>query len=200
MAKAIIVQYKGAESQFGFTKLDRSKLYGKRRRVVMDQQGMPCERAALTRDGTLMIRAGMTGQGYYDESGKPVERKELVGIDEDGNLVERKASTLGVVQELSGPVPPDEVMDLSLLSVYILDPKELDADLEAELGKGHIFRFPFNYYADYHLETGFLLANKEGIFALIGSMTQPVWCEPDTVSEDFEEADMEDDDLDFEMF
>ncbi len=201
MARAIIVQYKGAESQFGFTKLDRAKLYGRRRRVVMDQQGQPCERAMLTRDGALMIRAGMTAQGYYDEDGKPVERKELAGIDADGNLVERVPTTLGAVQQLSGPVAPDEVMDLALLSVYILDPTELDAGLEQELKDGSIFRFPFNYSPGYHMGSGFLLANEEGIFALIGSMYEPVWCEPDSTAEDFEEADVDDDDdLDFEMF
>lgn len=41
MARTIIVRYKGAEANFGFTKLDRAKLYGRRRRVVMDQQGLP---------------------------------------------------------------------------------------------------------------------------------------------------------------
>ncbi len=200
MARPIILEYKGVQSQLAFTKLDRAKLYGKRRRVVLDQQGLPCERAQLTRDGALMIRAGMTAQGYYDEDGVPLERKDLLGIDADGQLVERKDSTLGVAQQLEGPVSPETLLDLALLSVYILEPRELDPELEQLLKKGEIFRFPFNYYADFHLETGFLLANKEGLFAVIGSPKTPAWCEPDAALEEFEEADMEDDDLDFEMF
>lgn len=76
-----------------------------------------------------MIRAGMTAQGYHDENGEPLERQDLLGIDADGDLVERKDSTPGVAQGLGGPVAPDEVLMRSLLWVYILEPSELDPGL-----------------------------------------------------------------------
>jgi len=40
MAKAIVVAFNGEESSFAFAKLDRSRLYGARRRVPLDQSGL----------------------------------------------------------------------------------------------------------------------------------------------------------------
>ena len=201
MAKPIVVSYKGSESRLDFVKLSRSKLYGRRRRIVQDLEGRPCRRAQLTDDGDLLLLGGMTAQGYFTASGRPVERSEMVGMNAEGEIVPKQPSTLGSVQELEGPVPPEEVLDLQVQSVYILEPQEIAPELLEALEAGKIFRCPFNYYADYHAETAFLLANKEGLFALIGSPTQSVWCEPEALPEEtFEESELEEDDLDFEMF
>ncbi len=63
MAKAIVVEHEGAVSSFAFNKIDRSRLYGRRRRVALDPAARPCTRAALTDDGALLLRSGMTAQG-----------------------------------------------------------------------------------------------------------------------------------------
>ena len=58
MAKPIIIESQGKVSQFDFSKLSRSKLYGRRQRVALDPSGERCKRAALTADGSLLMRLG----------------------------------------------------------------------------------------------------------------------------------------------
>ncbi len=199
MAKPIIVTQGGAESRFKLEKLDRSKLYGKRQRQTLDPEGNRCERAELTKDGALLIRSGMTAQAYFDEVGKWVPNKELIGLDKDGNPVPSVPSTLGVAQDLEGPVDPTEVLDLALRAVYLLTPEDLDAGLKKALLKGQVFRFTFNYRATYNSEIAYLVGNKSGFFALIGSPGISEWCELETAAVDTFEDDDDDDDFDFEF-
>ena len=42
MAKPIIVTLDGVESSFELSKIERSRLYGARRRQALDQDGQPC--------------------------------------------------------------------------------------------------------------------------------------------------------------
>ena len=73
--------------------------------------------------------------------------------------------------------------------------------VDSALDGGKIFRFSFNYRADYRAEVGVLLKNKAGIFALIGVPTESDWCELDQPQPviSFEEEE-DSDDLDFDMF
>lgn len=201
MAKPIVVTLGGVESRFDHEKLDRSKLYGRRQRQVLDPGGKRCERAELTRDGTLLIRSGMTAQGYFDEVGTWIPNSKLVGLDADGKPVKQVPSTLGEAQKLAGPVGPEELLDLSVRAVYVLAAEQLDPKLEAELKAGKVYKFPFNYRPDYESETAFLVGNPSGYFALVGTPAETVWCELQTVAvaEAAEDA-SDDDELDFEMF
>ena len=45
MARSIVVRWEGSESAFGFTKVEREKLYGKKERVVVDENGNECQSA-----------------------------------------------------------------------------------------------------------------------------------------------------------
>ncbi|MCB9568776.1 MAG: hypothetical protein H6710_16435 [Myxococcales bacterium] len=200
MAKPIIVNWKGVQSSFRLEKLDRAKLYGKRQRQVLDPGGERCERAELTRDGSLLIRSGMTAQGYFDGEGLWVANRDLVGLDEKGEPLPQVGSTLGVEQPLAGPVDPSEVLDLAVRSVYVLTPEGLDPDLQKRLLGGEVFRFPFNYRADYNAETAFLIGNKSGFFALVGQPAPGEWCELETVAAETYDDAGDDDELDFEMF
>ena len=87
MAKPIIVSFGGVQSNFDHEKLDRAKLYGRRQRQVLDPEGQRCEKAELTRDGTLLVRSGMTAQGYFDEAGTWIPNGKLVGLDADGSVM-----------------------------------------------------------------------------------------------------------------
>lgn len=198
MAKPIVVSLDGVQSSFDHTKLERHKLYGARKRIPLDQSGQPCVKAALTVDGQYLLQSGMTAQGYFDEGGRWLQKSELQGLDADGQPLELKPSTLGQAQELT-PVAPAEVLRHVTDAVYPLQPIALDAALAARLDAGEIFRFGFNYGADYHLETAFLLSNMEGPFCLVGVPVLPVWSEPGlvAVAEAPEEVG---DDLDFDMF
>ncbi len=200
MAKPIIVSLGGVQSRFDHEKLDRAKLYGRRQRQVLDPGGQRCERAELTRDGTLLVRSGMTAQGYFDEQGTWIPSSKLVGLDADGNPVKEVPSTLGEPQTLSGPVDPTEVLDLAVRSVYVLSPEGLDPKLEAELKAGKVYKFTFCYRGGYAAETAFLVGNGTGFFALVGVPSQTEWIELQTViTETADDAD-DDEELDFEMF
>ncbi len=122
MAKPIIVSVNGVESSFDHAKIERSRLYGSRGRLPLDQDGATCVKAALTVDVLYLLQAGMTAQGYFDEQGRAVARNALVGLDEDGQPLPLKPLTLGVVQ-------PATVVDPSAV---------LRCRIEANIKKGWI--------------------------------------------------------------
>jgi hypothetical protein len=198
MAKPIIVSLSGKESSFALAKVERSKLYPTRKRVPLDGNGVPCSRAAMMSDGNIVLRSGMTAQGYFTAAGRWVAKEELVGINPDGSVAELKPSTLGVAQVLEGPVPARDLLDLKVDGVYVLEPESVDAALLASLQQGNLYRFPFNYGTDYNCETAYLVANEDGVFAVVGNPVVPAWVEEATVyvAEPEEETAG---DLDFEM-
>lgn len=200
MAKAILVERQGKVSSFAFNKIDRSRLYGRRRRVALDPSSQPCTRAALTDDGSLLLRVGMTAQGYFDESGRWIPHKALVGLGPDGQPLEVKPSTLGEPVPLEGPVAVEELLDLRVQAVYLLAPEELDAGLRDDLAAGRIFRFRFNYRPGWDDGEAHLIANAEGdVFALTGTRVPPEWAAPNALLPLGDEEDFGDE-LDFEMF
>ncbi len=202
MAREIVVSLGGNESRFGMKKVERSKLYGSRKRIPLDPEGEACTKARLTEDGSMLIVSGMTAQGWFLEDGHWVPNKELVGLDEEGNELPKIDSTLGVAQALEGPIDPSIALDLRLKSVYALEPSEVDDALLEKLREGELYRFAFNYRADYQADVAVLIANQEGeVFALIGGLTEPAWLDAAEVIV-ADPADDEDDvdDLDFEMF
>jgi hypothetical protein len=201
VAKSIVVTFAGAESSFALEKLDRAKLYGRRERRSLDPLGRRCERAELTRDGALLVRSGMTAQGYFDEGGEWIPNRDLVGLDRQGQPLAQVPSTLGIAQPLIGPLAAEEVLDLAVRTVYLLEPDQIDDALAEQLRGGHAFRCAFNYRADYKAETAVLVGNETGFFALVGCVIEPTWSSLETVArESFDDADSEDEELDFEMF
>ena len=199
MARTIVVSLDGKESSFAFARLERKKLYPTKKRIPLDVDGEPCQRATLTDDGSMLVVSGMTGQGYFDDTGRWVQTGELVGLDPEGNPVEKQPSTLGVAQALT-EVEPEALLDAAISAVYMLDPDEVDGTLQAALDDGKIYRFAFNMRADYHLETGYLLANDAGTFALLGDTYDVPWCTLDAPVMPIDDDDDDEDELDFEMF
>ena len=128
-----------------------------------------------------------------------LKQADLEGFDADGEPLEKVPSTLGVPQALEGPVDPSDVLDLRVETVYALEPEEVSEALRARLDAGDVYRFAFNYRDDYRAETGMLLANEKGIFALIGVPTHYEWVSL-AVAVDLPAVDEDsDDDLDFEF-
>lgn len=199
MAKPLVVQYEGVEVSFGLSRIERSKLYGTRRRVALDAQQRPCARAALTADGSTLILPGMTAQGHFAPDGRWVQRAEMVGLDASGAVVESKPSTLGVPQAMEGPVDPREVLRLDLLGVYLLEPEVAEASLVAALKGGAVYRVPFNYSAGLTLESAYLMANDEGVFLLVGQPVDIPWAEHAAVFVPDATEDEDVDDLDFDQ-
>jgi len=199
MARTIVVSLDGKESSFAFARLDRKKLYATRKRIPLDAEGDPCQRASLTEDGSMLVTSGMTGQGYFDGGGRWVQNSELVGLDADGNQVEKQPSTLGAAQTLT-EVEPEALLDAAIGTVYMLDADAVDDGLQAQLDEGKIYRFAFNMRADYHLETAYLVANEHGTFVMLGDTYEVPWCTLDQPVLPIDDDDEDDDDLDFEMF
>ena len=120
MAKrAIVVDHGGEVSAFRFARVDRAKLYGRKERVVLDEQGQPCVSAYLTADGAALVPPGGTAHVYVDDTYDTIERADLVAVDDEGQLLENVPSTLGVAQGLT-PVPPERILDHRIVSVYEL--------------------------------------------------------------------------------
>jgi hypothetical protein len=200
MARSLILLLDGEETSFGFKPIDRSDIYGKRKRVALDRDGQPCSRASLLDDGSLLLKSGMTAQGYFTHDGKAYKLADLQGFDADGNLATKSPSTLGVAQKLEGPLDPTEVLDLRANTIYLLEPEQLGPNLAAKLQDGNVYRFSFNYRDDYRAETGLLLSNENGFFALIGEPVSYEWASLEAVA-DLPPADSDsEDELDFEMF
>ena len=200
MAKEILINYQGEEAQFSLKKVDRSKLYGSRKRIPLDPTGENCQRCELSDDGSTLIMSGMTSQGYFDSDINWIPNKELIGMDSSGKALDKVPATLGVAQD-AVISELESLLDLAVDSVYQLDPEEVPQSIQTALESGKVFNFPFNYREDYHAESAYLVFNDEGYFALIGNPVKPEWMELDQIVEESFESEVEDDDdLDFEMF
>lgn len=200
MAKTINLTYGDETAIFTYKPIDRSVLYGKRRRVPFDFDGNECIKASLLADGSLLIRSGMTAQGYFTSENNWVPQSELEAINPDGSVPEIHPATIGE-NVLAEKITPIEALNLNYGSTYVLEAEDLPKKIKAELDSGAIFKFPFNPRADYQMETGVLVSNENGYFALIG---QPLTYEYSTLSSKVSVADESEsnasDDLDFEMF
>ena len=197
MAKPLVVSFDGVTATFPITLLDRSKIYGSKKRVVIDSQGRTCTRAALSTDGATLIVAGMTAQGYFTRAGRAVARGEMVGMDAEGNIVELKPSTLGVEQKADGRVAPSELLNLAVQSVYFLETYEDKTGMAERLKEGAVLKVAFNYAAGLGVETAYLVGNEAGCFAIVGTPVADQWVEEGQQFVQLEESD-DADDLDFD--
>lgn len=199
MAKPLMVTLGQETFSFGLSEVERSDLYGSRKRVPVDGASRPCTRAALSQDGRVLVASGMSGQGYFDDDGRFIPRASLLGLAADGSVVAPQPSTLGVAQELRGPVGPAAVLDLELLSVYLLQPEQAQGTLQERLMAGDIFECDFNYAASLEVERAFLLANDQGLFALVGKPAPVGWVQEGATFAPPLDDSPADDELDFEM-
>jgi len=200
MAKPVILNSGSKQYSFDTTRIDRAKLYGVRKRQPLDINGQPCIKASLTLDGSNLLLSGMTAQGYFNSEGSPISRQEMVGLDDQGNVVEQVPSTLGSPQKLEGPVSASEVLDLDVESFFCLEPLEVEENFLAELKSGSVYKFSFNYSAGLEMETAYLVANDDGVFAIVGSMAPGEWVEEAAVFVPVDGEDSDAEELDFEAF
>ena len=200
MAKTINLTYKGNQAVFAYKPIDRGVLYGKRRRVAFDAQGNECAKASLLSDGSLLIKSGMTAQGYFTPDGVWVPQSDLEAINDDGSVPELLPTTIGEEVEAT-LISAVEALNLKFNTTYSLEPESISDQLKNELDAGAILSFPFNPRADYNIETGILVSNENGYFALIGNPVEYQFVGLDSVVSVAEEAASDSsDDLDFEMF
>jgi hypothetical protein len=200
MAKPLIIEKDGRSTSFNVSLLERRKLYGSRKRVALDPHGRVCNRASLTGDGALVLVSGSMGQGYFTETGAWVERRQMVPINDQGQVTELHSSTLGVPQKVEGPVEALDILKLDVQSIYSLTMLDDELGLKPRLDAGEIFRCPFNYSSGVEVETAFLVANPSGYFAIVGHPVEAEWCAQDQALMPPADAAFQEDDLDFDMF
>jgi hypothetical protein len=167
MARSIVVKLGDEQSTFGFTKVEREKLYGKKERVVVDETGRECDTAWLTPDGALLVPMGGTAHLWVDERWDAREQSDRLAVDPSGQPLPVNESTLGVVQTLR-EIDARRVLEIVTTNVYQLDAEAIGATLAAALKEGRIFELPFAYRDGYERDTAILLANDDGTFVLVG--------------------------------
>ena len=199
MAKSIILNKNDSTSIFQLKKIERKKLYGYKKRLAVDENNNECKRGSLTEDGQILIKSGMTSQGWFIDGGKQIESDEIGAIDENNNELELIPSTLGINKDLEGPSDPKDLLDLSITNVYSIIPDQISDDLKSSLEKGEIWKFNFNFRSDYRMETAYILKNESGYFAIVGIPFNIKMLIPNEAPPEDEDEDMNDE-IDFEMF
>ncbi len=197
MAKIIEVLHSGKASNFRLRKINRSKLYGSKKRIPIDAQGQECSRAGLTRDGKYILPNGGVALLYLDKDSDVAERNQLRGVDADGEVVESENSSSDTSEEAVQVVTPAEVLECVITHAYVLEPVFICAELEESLSAGAIYRL-----SDCNDPRRFLIGNGKGYFMLVGKRTGFEFvglAEADLSPPDFEAEDMYED-LDFCMF
>ena len=166
MARELILNLNKNKSTFGISKIDRKKLYGFKKRLFLDEKGKECSKANLEEETGIVFVSSDISNSYLDHKGNFVEKKELEAINDEGKKVKKEESTLGKeVDLISASI--EEALNLTVNTVYHLEPKDFDKDLKSKLDKGEIFRFPFNYYSDFKLADGIILKGEKDYFAFI---------------------------------
>jgi hypothetical protein len=199
MAKTINVALDGESAVFNYKPIDRGALYGKRRRVPFDANGNECTKASLLNDGSIIIKSGMTAQGYFKPDGVWVAQSDLEAVNPDGSKPELFPATTDVEVALE-KIDAREALNLTFENTYMLDPETFPEKLKKSLDAGEIYRFPFNVKDDYNVETAILVGNENGYFALIGDPLAYEYAALASVAPIADEAGEYADDLDFEMF
>jgi hypothetical protein len=142
----------------------------------------------------------MTAQGYFTPDQVWVPQGELEAINPDGSKPETFPATVGEVVQATA-ISAEDALSIKFDVTYLLDPEDLPASIKAELDGGTILSFPFNPRADYSVETGILVSNENGYFALIGEQVTYEFAGLASIVSVAEEATSDSvDDLDFEMF
>jgi len=198
MARALVFNHDGEVSRFGLAKHAREKLYGTRRRVVVDEQGRECERGLLSDDGSLLLPPGSVAMMYLDEQLDVVERADLRTVDEAGTVVERVGSTLDKEVPLRA-VPLETLLDYVTSVVYLLDADAVGPALAAALARGEVFQGVFSYTDGFDLHDLFLVQNDEGTWALVGRPTGFEWLRRAVPPPAPDDDALFEDDLDFGM-
>ena len=72
-------------------------------------------------------------------------------MDFNGTVLEKAPATLGIAQDAKVS-ELESLLDLSVDSIYQLEPEEVSESIQSVLESGKVLNFHFNYRADYHAE------------------------------------------------
>ena len=202
MAKAIEFVADNFKFAAALTKVDRDKVYGFIELKVKDDSAKPCILGSILDDGKTLILNGSTALKTVDAKYNELDKKQLKVVyqnDEDAILV--PSSFDGEVKLSQASF--DDLFNLEISSVYQLEFEDSSTLKSASdhLANGKLFRFIFNYRADYEGADAILISNSEGVFALTGRIIEFPFLDnqlSNSVESLFEET-VEDEEMDFGM-
>lgn len=169
MPRTLTFSHNGNAIDFGMQKVDRSKLYGFKELLVLDEDGEACELNTLAEDGKTLIGKGGTGIGYLDADGNWVEKSDLTAVDLEGNPIEPVPSSFSAPIELGEKVEAEDFLNHNIRLIYRLETEAMDDKLQGELEAGTIFKFPYSFRGGLEADAGFLMHNDQNeIFFLVG--------------------------------
>jgi hypothetical protein len=169
MPRTLSFNHGSNQIDFEMHKVDRSKLYGFKELLVLDEDGEACELNTLAEDGKTLIGKGGTGIGYVDADGNWIEKSNLTAVDLEGNQIDPVASSFSAPVELSDKADAEDLLNHNIRLIYRLESEALDESLEAALAEGAIFKFPYSFRGGLEADAGFLMHNDSGeIFFLVG--------------------------------
>ena len=191
----------GKSFETAFVKLDRKKVYGWSKIDIYDKDSKSCSLASIA-DGEHILPSGSVTLAGFNSKGEYVKKSNLIGIDREGNKVDKIPSIYDKSANLT-KVTLDEFLSINVKSVYQLSISESKDDLLSLLNSGDIYHFPFNYRADYNADDGYLITNENEVFAVIGEKANIEFIglenKEEEVPEAVEEESGEIDDFDFGM-
>jgi len=171
MHKIIEVVFNGKVSSFTVTRIDRSKLYGSKKRIAVDTQGQECSAAALTRDGKYILPTGGMAILYLIDEGDVVERNQLRAVDPGENNGNSEELFPNEAMELGPAISAIELLQYTITRVYGLETLSLMPELEALLVAGTIFCIVAPNFTERNSCRSFLLINDTGCFLLLGKQS-----------------------------
>ena len=173
MAKALVFKFGKSELSFGYSKVDRKKLYGFVDEEVVDGTGQGCQLATLGGDGRTLVGRGGSALLMLDADGKYCERTALKPVNENGEPLTKAASSFDAPISLERRASIADYLDHNVKAVYALVPPMGADELVAELKKGVIYTFAFSFRGGLSPDVGFLLVNPEGLpFLALGRPTR----------------------------
>jgi hypothetical protein len=181
-------------------KVDRKKIYGWSTIEVFDQNGSKCKLAGLA-EGQYVMPSGSSALVSLNAKGETVSKSTLVGVDSDGNKVE-KVPSIYDQKVMLREATVDEYLSTAVKSVYQLQIDENKEALLADLNGGKLYYFVFNYRADYEGDDAFLISNGSDVFAITGMRSDFEFIGLEDNEQELvpEEIQVEEDDMDFAMF
>lgn len=154
-------------------KVDRDKVYGFVEQQVLDKNGNLCTTGNLLDDGKTLILAGATALKTVTGDYIEVNKKSLKTVYMDGTdavLVPSSYDTTIVLQKAS----LNDLFNLEVSTVYQLTWEEMDAKkaMLKELEDASVYRFIFNYRADYEGADALVIGAQNEVFIITGRMLE----------------------------
>ena len=190
----------GKKWSAGFSKLEREDLYGRSDVESFDRKGHRCTMSTLV-DGRHVLPSGSTSLLKLNSKGKMVSNSDLVGMNEEGEMVPKEPSVYsGPVHLREGDL--DDYLAMGVKAVYVLESEDANP-FGADLDKGKVLQFRFNYREDYESDDAFLLGNGTHSFIVTGQIADLEYLyqhQMESPADDGPDVSEEDDLMDFSMF